>query len=147
MAKGAHGGKRAGGIKDSLGNSIGNSDYSTSVTTQQGKTVALSTPLVYGEDTGKSISATATAHLDKFYGRIDKQKVEYEIVLDKDGNVIKETRGSKNSVSTKLTRDDWDRVDVATHLHPRNDGFYDSQTIGGTFSTQDIKSFDRTLRQ
>ena len=108
-----------------------------SVVTQGGVTVDLSdNPLIYGKN-DSALTGAKRQIIDDFEKRRGKSKIEYGILVDKDGNVITEERGGKKKVS--YYNSDLAKAEVLSHIHPRGKG--DEDLIGGTFSNQDMKVF------
>ena len=92
------------------------------------------TPLVYGGNdpyvTGKARDAIETWE-DK---RV-KNKIEYNITVDQDGDMIgRERRGGKGSV--RISALDLQNGAIHSHIHPREEGI-----LGGTFSDGDMYNF------
>lgn len=110
-----------------------------SVVTQGGKTVDLSNnPLIYGKN-DSALTGAKRETIEDFEKRRGNAKIEYGILLDKDGNVITENRGGSGSVSYYQT--DLQKAEVLSHIHPRGKGQEDF--IGGSFSGQDINIFNK----
>ena len=140
MGKGSSGaGNRSGGGK---GKAV------TSITTQGGVTLDLSsTPLIYG-DRDASVSDAQRARLEAQEAKHLKSKIEYGYMVGPDGKPYgAEIRGGSGSVRTPF--DWWTHADaVFTHNHPRGKG--EENMLGGTFSEADAKSWAlkriRTIR-
>ena len=114
------------------------SNSSTSVLDNDGSRIDLSdSPLRYGNDDSNVQGETKRA-VDEFEDKRRESKIEYNRVLDENGNVIAENRGGKSSVKTKFR--DMVRATTFTHNHPREAG-----TLGGTFSEADLDTFGNTM--
>lgn len=110
-----------------------------SVVTQGGKTVDLSNnPLFYGKD-DNALTGAKRQTIEEFEKRRGNSKIEYGILLDKNGNIITENRGGKGSVS--YYTDDLAKAEVLSHIHPRGKGQEDY--LGGTFSGTDFNLFNK----
>lgn len=110
-----------------------------SVITQGGVTVDLSNnPLFYGKD-DSALTGAKRQTIEAFEKRRGNSKIEYGILLDKDGNVITENRGGRGSVGYYTT--DLAKTEVLSHIHPRGKGQEDY--IGGSFSDTDINLFNK----
>lgn len=110
-----------------------------SVVTQGGVTVDLSNnPLMYGKN-DSALTGVKRQTIEDFEKRRGNSKIEYGILLDKDGNVITENRGGSGSVS--YYQSDLANAEVLSHIHPRGKGQEDY--IGGTFSGTDFDLFNK----
>lgn len=130
MAKGDSGSKKAKG-KNSYKNSVsvGND------------TIEYDGTLKYG-GLDKSLSAKQRKTIENFENKRYKNKIEYGLTVDGDGNIVgKEHKGGKGSVRSTyaeaMTKDN-----VFSHNHPRGDG-----ELGGTFSDSDLRNFIMTNRK
>lgn len=116
MAKENRGGKRAGG-----GITIGDDKISFDGT------------LKYGKD---NLAETVRKNIENWEKKRVKNKIEYAIVLDANGNVIgTEIKGGKSSAKIPASYTATPNS-IMSHVHPRGSG-----VLGGTFSYADVRSF------
>ena len=107
----------------------------TSVSLDDGTTIDLSAfPLKYGEK-DSYISGDRRKAIDEFENKRYKAKIEFSRVIDKDGNVLAEKRGSKGRVMIPYSTAEAEGV--VTHNHPRSGT--DAGLLGGTFSPADLR--------
>lgn len=106
------------------------------VITSSGQEVKLTNPLIYGKD-DPNLTGERRQIIEEFEKRRGKAKIEYGLILDANGNVITENKGSKSSV--KFARSHLDQTKDITHIHPRGKG--EEGYIGGTFSEADTNMF------
>ena len=105
------------------------------VTAQNGKTVYLSSPLVYGRRDKLQIPV---GELDKWeQAKKNSSRNEQVAMLADDGSVLYEGGGGKNSAG--LPPQFLTKTAVLTHTHPRGKM---TKQIGGTLSTQDLFVFN-----
>lgn len=121
-----------------LGGGAGGGNNVTSVTTQGGHVLDLSsTPLVYGQKDPAVTGAVRNA-LEAQEKKRESAKIEYGVGVRNDGStVVKEFKGGKDSCPVPSLV-----LDVATaftHNHPRGKG--EEGLLGGTFSQADLKIF------
>lgn len=105
------------------------------VTAQNGKTVYLSSPLVYGKRDKLSIPSDNLDTWEK--ANKNSSRNEQAVVLADDGSILFTTSGGKNSAN--IPSSVLYKTAVLSHTHPRGTM---SRQIGGTFSTQDMKVFN-----
>lgn len=110
-----------------------------SIVTQGGFTVDLSNnPLRYGKN-DSALSGTKRELIEDFEKRRGKAKIEYSMLVDENGNVLEENKGSRTSVGASLSARQ--KAEVLTHNHPRGKG--EEFAIGGTFSEGDLNNFTK----
>ena len=91
-------------------------------------------PLVYGQKDA-ALTGKARQTIEAFENKRVKNKIEYGLMTDADGNVIgDEVKGGKRGV--RMSVRNWMQNTVMSHIHPRDNG-----TLGGTFSTEDIDNW------
>lgn len=121
------------------GGGSGNSLTSvTSVTTQDGSVLDLSSmPLKYGGH-DDALSGTARSLVEAFEQKRLKYKSEAAILVDADGKQLgTEFKGNKNGVKVPFYT--FNTATVMTHNHPRGKG--EEGILGGTFSDADLNTF------
>ena len=104
--------------------------------TQGGEEVHLTNPLIYGKD-DPYLTGDRRAKIEDFENRKANAKIEWGLLLDKDGNVITENKGGKGSV--KFSQSHLAQTQDLSHIHPRGKG--EEGLIGGTFSAADTNVF------
>lgn len=107
------------------------------VMTQGGQEATLTNPLIYGKD-DPYLTGERRQTIEDFEKKREKAKIEWGLLLDKDGKVITENKGGKGSV--KFSQSDLARTKELSHIHPRGKG--EEGLIGGTFSDGDLKVFN-----
>ena len=107
------------------------------VTLNDGGTIELGSPLIYG---GKdpALSGDIRSKIEDWEAKRRKNKIEYATILDENGNVVSESRGGKGSVKTSLSARMTENS-VFSHNHPREEG----DVLSGTFSDADLRNFAR----
>ena len=115
----------------------------TSMTLSNGDKVEFEGKLTYGKK-DKTLSAGTRKLIEAWEKKREGAKVEFAYSVDKDDNEIGEKRGGKNSVTTPVRFHQFGAT--FSHIHPR-DPKYERDVLGGTFSTQDIKTFTKTKEQ
>ena len=115
----------------------------TQVMSQQGVMIDLSdNPLTYGSN-DPTMSKAQRATVEAFEAKRVKQKIEYAMLVDSDGNsTVPYSAGDikGKSGSVMISPQFWQGAEVLTHNHPRA-GKNDSGTLGGTFSEADLRQF------
>ena len=106
------------------------------VTAQNGKTVYLSSPLVYGKRDKLPIPSGNLDAWEKANKNANRN--EQVLVLANDGSAIFTTSGGKNSAGIPASV--MYKATVLTHTHPRGSM---TRQIGGTFSTKDMETFNK----
>lgn len=123
------------GASSSSGSRGGN--IAKSIVTQGGVTVDLSkNPLRYGKN-DSALSGDKRKLIEDFEKRRGKAKIEYNFLVDENGNVLEENKGGRGSVGASLSARQ--KAEVLTHNHPRGKG--EENYIGGTFSEADLNNF------
>ena len=117
----------------------GGGNSKSKITTQQGQTIDLDSPLVYGK-LDNAISAAQRSVLETQETKKLKSIHEHAIVVDAQGNQITpemhgSSRGMRIPVGVMNTPDG-----IFTHNHPRG-GKDEKDLIGGTFSGADLNTF------
>ena len=96
------------------------------------------TPLVYG-DNDSGVSGNARAAVEAWEEKRGKNKIEYNISFDQNGNAVgDEVRGGKTSVKVPISG--LQAGMIHTHIHPRG-GEDEKGLLGGTFSDKDLRNF------
>ncbi|MBP5304585.1 MAG: hypothetical protein J6Z02_01935 [Lachnospiraceae bacterium] len=103
------------------------------LTLPSGETIDLTeSPLTYGEK-DSMVSGKVRDVLESFENNRHLAKVEYNRLIDSEGNIIEENKGGKGSVGAsnraRLA------ADIVTHNHPG-----DPEGLGGTFSDKDLSN-------
>ncbi len=92
-------------------------------------------PLIYGNN-DSAVSGNARSVIEQWEAKRVKNKLEYNMSVDQDGNQIgAEVKGGKTSVRVPLSH--LQEGAIHTHIHPRDD----NSVLGGTFSEADLKNF------
>lgn len=110
----------------------------SSVTVQNGRTLTLSSPLVYDKK-DKALSQQARQAVDVFEQNKKQAAVENVLFTDANGKTVYTNTGGRNSVSHPAMIEA--QATVMTHNHPRP-GKYEN-VLGGTFSPEDIDVLGR----
>ena len=107
----------------------------TTTITVGNDTIDLSdSPLIYGGN-DPYVTGKARTAIEEWEDKRIKNKIEYNITVDQDGDIIgKENRGGKGTVRVPLM--DLQSGGVHSHIHPRGEGL-----LGGTFSEKDMLIF------
>lgn len=107
----------------------------TSVSLDDGTEIDLSDfPLTYGEKDAY-VDGDRRKAIEEFEDKRYKAKIEYGQVIDKDGNVLYNNKGSKGRCHLDYFALQ-SEGGVATHNHPRSGK--DAGALGGTFSIADL---------
>lgn len=109
-------------------------DIATTAQDATGATIDLSdSPLEYGAK-DPAMTPNVRKAIEEFEDKKWKRKIEYARVVDKNGNILQESKGGHSSVRIKYNA--LARSSAYTHNHPREAG-----ELGGTFSVADLKLF------
>ena len=125
------------GASKSEGGALGSLSLGVkSIELSDGGTIDLSdTPLIYGNN-DSAVSGNARAAVEAWENKRVKNKVEFNMSVDQNGNQIgDEVRGGKGSVRVPYYQ--LQDGAIHTHIHPREN----SRHLGGTFSDGDLKNF------
>lgn len=117
---------------------LGGTYSTTSVTVQNGRTLTLSSPLIYDKN-DKAISKSGRQALTAFEQANAQAAVENVLFTKADGTQVYTNKGGKNSVAHPMYVES--QATLMTHNHPRA-GKYEN-VMGGTFSPADIGTLSR----
>lgn len=95
-------------------------------------------PLQYG-DADPKLKGAGRQAIEAFEAKRFKAKIEYNVLIDENGNEVESNRGGYHSCSSSEKA--WSKASFMSHNHPRNSKKGDGGMLGGTFSDADIASF------
>ena len=99
---------------------IKNNNSHTSIQDNDGTRIDLSnSPLQYG-DNDNNVRDIIRTRVDEFEDKRRGAKIEFNRLLDANGNIIAENKGGKTQVKSKFS--DMKKAALLTHNHPREAG-------------------------
>lgn len=106
----------------------------SSIPNGRGGTIELDSPLTYGEKDA-ALTGKERATIEAWEDKRRKNKIEYALLLDENGDVVAENKGGRGSVRSTLYQ--LNQTKTFTHNHPREQ----ESLLGGTFSDSDLINF------